>query len=59
VTTLLEHRNLPYVSWDGWRRLDAYEIGLGRAAGKERVKVADRATMLRVALPAVRERSAS
>ena len=35
--------------WDDWERLDAHELGLGSAAGRERIKVVDREEMLRVA----------
>jgi len=34
--------------FDGWEKLDAHEIALGEAAGRERIKVVDREEMLRV-----------
>ncbi len=46
VTALLEQRGVPYVTWDAWSRLDNHEMELGRAQGRERMKVFDRATML-------------
>lgn len=33
--------------WEEWERLDAHEISLGEAAGRERIKVVDRQEMLR------------
>jgi len=34
---------------DGWQRLDRHEIALGVAAGRERIKVVDRARMTQIA----------
>ncbi|WP_244929676.1 FAD-dependent oxidoreductase [Nocardioides sp. W7] len=50
---ILEHladRGVDVVTWDGWERLDAHEVALGEAAGRERVKVVPREDMLRAAL---------
>ncbi len=49
---LLAHlaaRGVDVVTWDGWERLDAHELTLGAADGRERVKVVPREEMLRVA----------
>ena len=34
-------------AWEDWERLDAYEMSLGEAAGRERIKVVDRNEMRR------------
>lgn len=34
------------VTWEGWGRLDAHEVALGEAAGRERIKVVAREEML-------------
>ncbi len=34
--------------WEDWERLDAHELALGAAGGRERIKVVDRDTMLQV-----------
>lgn len=38
-------------TYEGWDRLDAHEMGLGQAVGRERVKVVDRDEMLRISRP--------
>jgi ferredoxin--NADP+ reductase len=58
VVALLESRAVPYTTWDGWLKLDAYERGLGEAYGpvrhrdadtaRERVKVVEREVMVEV-----------
>jgi len=58
VVALLEDREVPYTTWDGWLRLDEYERGLGAAYGpvrhgdaetaRERVKVVEREVMVEV-----------
>ncbi len=64
VTTLLERRGVEYTTWEGWRKLDAYEQSLGesyRRGGRggeaedgtaqikrERVKVVPRADLVRI-----------
>ncbi|NUT48758.1 MAG: FAD-dependent oxidoreductase [Saccharothrix sp.] len=45
VVRFLEQRAVPFTTFDGWRRLDAHELALGAARGRERVKVVDRAEM--------------
>ncbi|WP_137293854.1 FAD-dependent oxidoreductase [Nocardioides dongxiaopingii] len=45
----LADRGVDVVTWDGWGRLDAHEVALGEAAGRERIKVVAREEMLRVA----------
>lgn len=44
----LAERGVDVTTWDGWERLDAHEVALGEAAGRERIKVVPRAEMLRV-----------
>jgi ferredoxin/flavodoxin---NADP+ reductase len=47
---ILEHltsRGVDVVTWEGWNRLDAHEISLGEARGRERIKVVPREDMLR------------
>ncbi|MFC6155528.1 FAD-dependent oxidoreductase [Kribbella jiaozuonensis] len=46
---ILEHLAGPIVDRDGWARLDAHEIALGQAQGRERVKVVPRDEMLNAA----------
>jgi ferredoxin/flavodoxin---NADP+ reductase len=58
VVALLEERGIPYTTWDGWLRLDAYERQLGADYGpvakgddsvdRERVKVVEREVMVEV-----------
>lgn len=48
VTRLLESRGADYVDWSGWLRLDTHEVDLGRAEGRERIKIPDVATMLSI-----------
>jgi ferredoxin--NADP+ reductase len=46
VLELLESREVPYTTWNGWLALDAHERGLGEAfegpVARERVKVVPR-----------------
>ena len=49
VPALLAERGVDVVVWDGWQAIDAAEQELGRIAGRDRVKIADRAELLRVA----------
>ncbi len=51
VTAFLESKKVPFTTWDGWYRLDAYERGLGEPEGRERVKVVERADMLKASEP--------
>lgn len=54
ILKLLESRDVEFTTWDGWLALDAHEHSLGADATetgpveRERVKVVDRAEMLRV-----------
>ena len=48
---ILEHltaRGVAFTTEEGWSRLDAHEIALGEAAGRERIKVVPREEMLRI-----------
>lgn len=47
---ILEHLSatgVDFTTWDEWERLDAHEIALGQASGRERIKVVPRPDMLR------------
>jgi ferredoxin--NADP+ reductase len=44
----LAERGVEVTTWEGWERLDAHEVALGTAAGRERIKVVPRDEMLRV-----------
>ena len=48
VPALLEARNVPYTTIEGWHRLDEHELGLGESAGRTRVKVVPREEMTRI-----------
>ena len=48
IVALLEERGVRYTDLEGWHRLDSHELGLGEAAGRERVKVVDREEMIRI-----------
>lgn len=50
VDAYLTERGVAFVEHQGWERLNAHEIGLGEVGGRERVKVGERAEMMRVAL---------
>ncbi|WP_030231827.1 FAD-dependent oxidoreductase [Streptomyces sp. NRRL S-350] len=43
----LRGRGVRYTTWAGWQLLDGYERALGRAEGRERVKVVEREEMIR------------
>ncbi|MDP9408057.1 MAG: FAD-dependent oxidoreductase [Actinomycetota bacterium] len=45
VIALLEERGIKYTDWEGWGLLDAHELDLGTAEGRERVKVVSREEM--------------
>lgn len=49
IPALLAARHVPYTTIEGWHRLDAHELGLGEAEGRERIKVVPREDMTRVA----------
>lgn len=48
ILELLATGGVDYVTWDGWLRLDRYELELGQARGRERTKVAELAEMLKI-----------
>ncbi|MFD4671979.1 FAD-dependent oxidoreductase [Lentzea sp. NPDC058450] len=48
VVEFLAARGVPFVTNDGWGRLDAHEIALGAAHGRERIKVVSREEMTSV-----------
>ncbi|MCP2197612.1 FAD-dependent oxidoreductase [Lentzea flava] len=45
IVQFLEQRGVPFVTNEGWRKLDLHEIALGAAEGRERVKVVSREEM--------------
>lgn len=45
----LAERGVDVTTWEGWEALDAHEIELGGAAGRERIKVVSREEMLTIA----------
>ena len=53
VRALLAERGVTVVDDAGWHAIDAAELAAGAAAGRERTKLPDRATMLDVAAGAV------
>ncbi|MDO5032114.1 FAD-dependent oxidoreductase [Corynebacterium sp.] len=38
ITSLLESKGIEYLTWEGWKKLDAAERALGEAEGRERKK---------------------
>jgi len=48
VVELLESRGVAYVSWADWLKVDAEEVRLGDAEGRERIKLFDRADYERI-----------
>ena len=50
VLDFLAAREVPVVEWTDWELLDAYEIALGTAVGRERIKVVPRDEMTAIAL---------
>ena len=50
LLTLLLDRGVPVIQWHDWEVLDAHEVALGEAQGRERVKVVPREEMTDVAL---------
>ena len=48
VIAMLDERGVQYTDWDGWGRLDEHELGLGSAAGRERIKVVSREEMTQI-----------
>lgn len=51
VQAFLTASGVDYTTWQGWQLLDAYERALGAREGRERVKVVERAEMLRASRP--------
>ncbi|GAB2661429.1 FAD-dependent oxidoreductase [Gordonia jinhuaensis] len=51
IVKLLESRDVPFTTWDGWYRLDEHERALGAKEGRERVKVVERDDMLAASEP--------
>jgi ferredoxin--NADP+ reductase len=49
IVAHLTERGVAVTTWTGWERLDAHEVALGEAAGRERIKVVPRDEMLRIA----------
>ncbi|SNS59201.1 ferredoxin--NADP+ reductase [Micrococcales bacterium KH10] len=49
IVELLESREIPYLKWDDWLQLDAFERSLGEAQGRERIKVTTRDEMINAA----------
>ncbi len=49
LVDLLVARGVAVVGWDGWARVDAAELVRGEPSGRSRVKIHDRAELLRVA----------
>jgi ferredoxin--NADP+ reductase len=49
IVAHLTERGVAVTTWSGWERLDAHEVALGEAAGRERIKVVPRDDMLRIA----------
>ncbi|MEN8650533.1 FAD-dependent oxidoreductase [Streptomyces sp. 21So2-11] len=47
VVGFLEAKGVPYTTWEGWGRLDSAEKALGAPEGRERVKIVERAAMVR------------
>ncbi len=55
LRALLEQRGVDVVSWAGWQAISAAEEALGAAAGRNRVKIADREALLTAAAEALPE----
>ena len=49
VMEFLDARGVPVVQWSGWELLEAHELALGAAAGRERIKVVPRPEMTAIA----------
>jgi ferredoxin--NADP+ reductase len=48
ILGFLAERGVPFTTWDGWGKLDAYERSLGEPHGRDRIKVVAREEMVRV-----------
>ncbi len=49
IAALLDSRNVHYIDWDAWERLDAAELAAGEAQDRPRIKATTIADMLRQA----------
>jgi ferredoxin--NADP+ reductase len=49
VVALLAERGVSVVTWKGWCAIDAAEMDLGRAQGRDRARIVQRTELLRVA----------
>lgn len=48
VDRYLDGRDIAFTTWEGWKKLDAYEILRGASQGRERVKVVPRDDMVHI-----------
>lgn len=48
ILEVLDSRDVEYTTIDGWAALDAHEMALGAAAGRQRIKVVPRTDMVRI-----------
>ncbi|MGH4022939.1 MAG: FAD-dependent oxidoreductase [Pseudonocardiaceae bacterium] len=55
IISLLGQRGSGVITWAGWEAIDAAEAALGAAAGRTRVKIADRERLLTAAAAALPE----
>lgn len=44
----LDGRGIEFTTWQGWEQLDAHELALGEAVGRERIKLVPRDEMVRI-----------
>lgn len=50
ITEFLAERGVDFIEWSGWQLLDAYELALGEAEGRERIKVVSRDEQVNISL---------
>jgi ferredoxin--NADP+ reductase len=48
IVQLLKDRQVEFLDWDDFLRLDAYEMALGKSEGRERIKVVPRQEMIAI-----------
>ena len=48
IVGTLEQKNVQFIQWDNWLRIDAREKALGEAEGRERIKLFNRTEMLSI-----------
>ena len=48
IVETLEQKNVQFIQWDNWLRIDAQEKALGEALGRERIKLFNRTEMLSI-----------